>query len=253
MKIFFKMIFFVLSFTFMQSVASAQTDPVVEQVDLNAPAPESPIQIRIPHSDRTRENLLDSILDFILIHYFKHFKNTEISYEFFEVDRNYDLNFTNFVVKVKHPDVTGTIVISKVKVKFDEFLSFLKEKKIIVSRVLFYNVSADMTMGQGPEGKKDKRSLKVFAKKLTLKNVLMTAFGKENEKINGQDVHIGNVLIDQAELTLSDPKEKYVTTSAELTDVVLPEAVLDKFTFSTVKVGGKTYSDRKEFLQAIKQ
>ena len=123
MKIFFKITFFVLNFIFTQSVSAAQTDQIVKQVDLNAPAPESPIQIRIPHSDRTRENLLDSILDFILIHYFKHFKNTEISYEFFEIDRNYDLNFTNFTVKVTHPDVTGTIVISKVTVKFDEFLS----------------------------------------------------------------------------------------------------------------------------------
>ena len=117
MNVFFKIMFFVFVFVGTAEPSLAETSAV----DPNMPAPESPIKLRIPHSNRTRANLLDAVIDFALTQYFKLFKNATISYDFFEIDTNYDLNFTNFSIKLHQPSLNGTISAPKIKVNFKEF------------------------------------------------------------------------------------------------------------------------------------
>ena len=247
MNVFFKIILFVFIFVGAKDVQS-QT-PVT--VDPDTPAPPSPIQLRIPHSERTRDNIMDSLVDFALVRFFKIFKNTEITYDFFEIDRNYDLNFTNFTVKVQLPNVQGNVVFSKMKINFDEFFPFLKQKKFIFSKVELTGVSVNMTISEKKEEKKQNRQLNYSAQNMILKKVHVT-FEKDKQH-RSKDITLASVVVDDAFLTLTNPNEKYAVSHAEMDNIVLPHKVIKDFTFSKVEADGKVFTDRMGFLQAIKQ
>ena len=262
MNVFFKIMLFVFIFIIMSNgavyaeppvdaVSAEAADPVEKtpSVDPNTPAPPSPIQLRLPHSQRTKANVLDAVVDFLLTKYFKLFKNAEISYDFFEIDKEFDLNFTNFTVKITSPDIQGKVVIPKAKVNFDEFLTFIKGKKMIIPKVEFSDPFAELTLIE--KEKEKKRLLKYSAKKMLLKKIHVTFV--KNKQRQTQDITIGSVSTVKASLVISNPSEKYSVPSAEMKDVVLPNKRIFKFSFSSVDVDGKTYTDRAAFLQAIRQ
>lgn len=250
MNIFFKIMLFLFAFT--GAPASRAQTPAA---DPDAPAPESPIQLRIPHSQRTKDNILDSVLDFAFIQFFKLFKDVEISYNFFEVGINGDLNFTDFKVKVSRPSLQGVAAVSKINVDLKEFLSFIKGKQLVISKVELTGVSADMTLIEKKDEKEKKRSLKYLAKQMTLNNVVLDEFGnrREKKKNKAYDFSAKTVTAAGASLRLSNPAEKYAVSKAEIKDVVLSDKGADKISFSSAQVNAKTYTDRAAFLQAIRQ
>lgn len=56
---------FLFAFTGAAASSRAQTPAA----DPDAPAPEASIKLRIPHSQRTKENILDSVLDFAFVQF----------------------------------------------------------------------------------------------------------------------------------------------------------------------------------------
>lgn len=247
MNIFFKIMLFLFVFAGVAGTSRAQTPAG----DPNAPAPEASLKLRIPHSQRTKDNILDSVLDFAFVQYFKLFKNAKISYDFFEVDKNYDLNFTGFTIQITRPDLQGNIVFAKAKINLSEFLAFIKGKQLMVSQIELIGSSADMTLIEKKQGGEQKRSLKYSAEKMTMKNILMPIIkDTQNKK---QSMTVGTVSAEKASLNLSNPREKYAASSAEIKDFVLSEEGIDRISFSSTETGGKVYTDRAAFLRAIRQ
>lgn len=247
MNIFFKIMLFLFVFAGVAGTSRAQTPAG----DPNAPAPEASLKLRIPHSQRTKDNILDSVLDFAFIQYFKLFKNAKISYDFFEIDKNYDLNFTGFTIQITRPDLQGNIVFPKAKINLSEFLAFIKGKQLMVSQIELIGSSADMTLIEKKQGGEQKRSLKYSAEKMTMKNILMPIIkDTQNKK---QSMTVGTVSAEKASLNLSNPREKYAASSAEIKDFVLSEEGIDRISFSSAETGGKVYTDRAAFLRAIRQ
>lgn len=250
MNILFKIMFLLSMLFFAPAGVCAQT---AAAVDLNAPAPESPIQLRIPHSERTKDNVLDTVLDFLMTRFFKMIKNVQISYAFFEIDQNRDLNFTDVTAKIVRPDVQGIVSIPKVKVNLSEFFSFLKGKQIVFSEVNFADVSADVTLVTKEKEGEKKRKLKAAAKEMVLKKVFIASIQPAETRKEKQDITMGEALIEKASLSVSSPDQKYGVSRAQMKDIVLPDRALDDFTFSSVTVDGKVYTDRDTFLKAIKR
>lgn len=247
MNIFFKIMLFLFVFAGVAGTSRAQTPAG----DPNAPAPEASLKLRIPHSQRTKDNILDSVLDFAFVQYFKLFKNAKISYDFFEVDKNYDLNFTGFTIQITRPDLQGNIVFAKAKINLSEFLAFIKGKQLMVSQIELIGSSADMTLIEKKQGGEQKRSLKYSAEKMTMKNILMPIIkDTQNKK---QSMTVGTVSAEKASLNLSNPREKYAASFAEIKDFVLSEEGIDRISFSSAETGGKVYTDRAAFLRAIRQ
>lgn len=247
MNIFFKIMLFLFVFAGVAGTSRAQTPAG----DPNAPAPEASLKLRIPHSQRTKDNILDSVLDFAFVQYFKLFKNAKISYDFFEIDKNYDLNFTGFTIQITRPDLQGNIVFAKAKINLSEFLAFIKGKQLMVSQIELIGSSADMTLIEKKQGGEQKRSLKYSAEKMTMKNILMPIIkDTQNKK---QSMTVGTVSAEKASLGLSNPREKYAASSAEIKDFVLSEEGIDRISFSSAETGGKVYTDRAAFLRAIRQ
>ncbi len=247
MNIFFKIMLFLFVFAGVAGTSRAQTPAG----DPNAPAPEASLKLRIPHSQRTKDNILDSVLDFAFVQYFKLFKNAKISYDFFEIDKNYDLNFTGFTIQITRPDLQGNIVFAKAKINLSEFLAFIKGKQLMVSQIELIGSSADMTLIEKKQGGEQKRSLKYSAEKMTMKNILMPIIkDTQNKK---QSMTVGTVSAEKASLNLSNPREKYAASSAEIKDFVLSEEGIDRISFSSAETGGKVYTDRAAFLRAIRQ
>ena len=250
MNKFFKIFFFILIFISIPGIVRSET---AKEIDPATPAPESPVQLRIPHSQRTKDNVLDSVVDFILTRYFRLFedKHVDISYKFFEIDQNYDLNFTDFTVNISLPTLQGKAVVPKLKLNLDEFLAFIKGKKLMISKAELNDLSADMTLIETKDGSEKKRVLKSSAKKIIMTDILLSVLKDQQSKT--QDATFGSVKVDEASLSLSNPKEKYAVSDAEMKDIVLPNGLISKVSFSSVKVGEKIYTDQKTFLQAIKQ
>lgn len=258
MKLFFKIMFFVsasIGFTGASFAESLPIDPNAPKpetlaVDPNTPAPESPVKLRIPHSVRTKANVLDAVLDFALTQYFKLFKNATVSYDFFEIDANYDLNFTNFVVKLNMPSLTGTVSVPKIKVNFKEFFALIQGKGLTVPKVEITTPTADLTLIEKNGDQEKRRSLKVAAKNVGIKEVyLNVAKGKSHKILELKASEISAV---NASVVLSNPLEKYAVAQASIKDVLLPKKIAN-LTFSSLEADGKTYTDRAEFLRAIKQ
>lgn len=247
MNIFFKIMLFLFAFTGAAASSRAQTPAA----DPDAPAPEASIKLRIPHSQRTKENILDSVLDFAFVQFFKLFKNTKVSYDFFEIDTNYDLNFTGFTIQITRPDLQGSIVFAKVKVNLREFLASIKEKRLTVSQLELTGASADMTLTEKKEDGEQKRSLKYSAEKTIMKDILMPVVKDAQNKT--QDVTVGALRAEKVSLSLSNPREKYVVSSVGIKDLVLSGERLDTVSFSSAETGGKVYTDRAAFLQAVRQ
>ncbi len=246
MNVFFKIMFFVFVFVGTAEPSLAETSAV----DPNMPAPESPIKLRIPHSNRTKANLLDAVIDFALTQYFKLFKNATISYDFFEIDTNYDLNFTNFSIKLHQPSLNGTISAPKIKVNFKEFLAFIKGDGLVLPRIEITKPSVDLTLVEKNGETEKKRSLKSAADKIMLEKIYPTVSKRQHYRI--VELKVESMSGVKISVTLSNPKEKYAVSQVVMKDVLLPEKIKN-LTFSSIEADGKTYTDRAAFLQAIRQ
>lgn len=246
-----------------------------QTADPKAPAPAASSTIRIPHSERTKDNILDALIDFTLTKAFARLQDLKISYEFFEIDRTGALNFTNVSALVDKAPVKGQITVKKVKVNFTEFMSFLKEQKLIMKEVFFETVKADMTISEetvrieetavitpqqttagieAQAGTKSRR-LKFSAGNMKLENVNPVAIARGTEQENSQEkvFEIGGISAENASLTLTNPKADYSAARASVKDLRIPRGSLTKMTVSSAEADGKTYPDINALLQALKK
>ena len=243
----------------------------VQAVDPNAPAPEAQVKIRIPHSERTKGNVLDATLDFLFSRSLKKIEDMDITYDFFEVGSEYDLIFKNFKIDLKRSDAKGLIKMQKLVINFTEFMEFLKSKKIASSKIIAEKVLIDLklikqvdiqeTNQAQKEGNKQtaattktketSRQLKFSADELLLKNVFFIFL--KNEVRDGKENDIETVIGKGIRASLSNPKEKYAVSEVELNGVVLPNSVVKRVRIASAKVKGKEYKDIDSFLKAIRQ
>ena len=209
-----------------------------ETADANAPAPESPVKIRLLHSERTKDNIADSVADFMLTQFFKQFAGLDISYRFLEIDASRDLVLSGFKIVVDRLNVRGTFAAEKVKVDFSEVRKLIMEQKLILTRVGLTGV---------------KRSLRFDAGEIVLDGVLAGAVVNDpNNKIPAV-LTIDAAFARKAALTLTNPDEKFAAQSAELTKVALPDAALNAVRFERAVVDGREYDGRDAFLKAARR
>ena len=209
-----------------------------ETADANAPAPESPVKIRLLHSERTKDNIADSVADFMLTQFFKQFAGLDISYRFLEIDASRDLVLSGFKIVVDRLNVRGTFAAEKVKVDFSEVRKLIMEQKLILTRVGLTGV---------------KWSLRFDAGEIVLDGVLAGAVVNDpNNKIPAV-LTIDAAFARKAALTLTNPDEKFAAQSAELTKVALPDAALNAVRFERAVVDGREYDGRDAFLKAARR
>lgn len=248
--------------------AQTKTDP-------KAPAPAAQSTIRIPHSERTKDNILDALIDLALTKAFARLQDLKITYGFFEIDRTGVLNFTDVAVDVDRAPVKGKITVKKIRVNFTEFMSFLKEQKVTIKDARFETIRADMTLCEEtvqveeaaavtPEqtavaiaaqaGTKS-RKLKFSAEKMQLENInpVAVARGKEQQEAQEKAFEIGGISAEKASLTLSDPAENYRAAKASVRDLRIPRGNLMKMTVSSAEADGREYPDINALLQALKK
>lgn len=211
------------------------------------PAPDSPVQIRLPHSARTKENVLDSVLDFTLTQFFKLFKKADVSYDFMEVEQGGRLVFTNFTVVLKANSVQGTVAAQKMDVGFREFLTFVQKNKLMLSQTVLTGVTLDVIV---KKGETDSRSIKGSAARVELEKTETAILVKDPNDKEPFKITFASAAVQNARLTATNPAEKYAAESARLEQVAL---VGGKVSFAAASTGGKSFADMASFLQAVRQ
>ncbi|MBO4644622.1 MAG: hypothetical protein J5716_08465 [Alphaproteobacteria bacterium] len=252
----------IVLFVFLLSGGAYAQETPAAQADPATPAPETGVRIRIPHSERTKGNILDAALDFVFMRSFKQFKGLDITYDFFEVDSNYDLNFTNFKVEVKRSNAQGTISVQKIVINFSEFMTFLKSRKALTSKVLLEKLAVDLKLikkknKDGTEKEKTRR-LKISSKEVFIKDMLVYAPSEEDaepEKDTKEEkLRIKQATGKESKVSLSNPAEKYAASSFELNDIVVTfDDSSERVEVSSAKANGKSYENVSSFLKAIRR
>lgn len=252
-----KKFFIALSFFVIMtgSVVAQDENAVAQQentaVDLNAPAPASPLYLRIPHSERTKRNILDSTLDFFFSRFFKSLKDP-ISYEFFEKKDN-NLIFSNLTMNFNRSGAKGILRVERAMFDFSEFINGIKENKLELSQTVLEKVSLNIRVN-GPKGKEgaenSARDVKALAESVELKNIRLIAWGERKN----EDINIERASGKKIEVVLTNPAERYAATSADMQEIVISaDDPVHKTTFARASADGKSYQDSKSFLQAIKK
>lgn len=218
-------------------------------------APESSVQISIPHSERTKGNILDAALDFLFIRFFNQFEGIKISYDFFEIDAQRDLIFKNFKVNVSRADVKGDVSFSKVLFDFSEFLKMIKSSKMEISKIVLAGPKANLTLIRkktASSGKQSdiQRQLKISAEELIVHKFLLAIWDKDPEK-EGY-VLFGRAETKNAKVSLSNPSEKYFTKAASIKDITVSDG-LKKIGIASAEEDGKKYDNLQAFLKAVRQ
>ena len=264
MRFFLHVLFFALflydgaCFAEEQTPLPASATSESDVADPNAPAPAPSLQIRVPHSERTKGNLLDSALDFLFVSFFKSVKSAEISYDFFEIDRHFDLVFTNMKAVFSRPDIKGTVVCSKIVVSFSEFMNVVKTKKLILSKAEIDGVSVDLDLPETSPGKKkpQNRKLDVSIKKAVLENVLIGSIKEKKvaeKERNAKEIAVKKVTAENFDMTLSNPTEKYKASNIVINDVFMVGNKVDTTNFGSMQVNGREYPERDAMIKALKQ
>lgn len=220
--------------------ARAQTSP-------DDIAPDSPVQLRLPHSSRTKENVLDSVLDFTLTRFFKLFKKADISYDFMEVEQDGRLVFTNFTVVLKADSARGTVAARKMDVGFREFLTFVQKNKLMLSKTVLTDVTLDVDV---KKGETERRLLKGTAARVELEKTETAMLVKASNDKQPFEITFASVFVQNARLTATNPAEKYAAESARMDQAAV---VGGKLSFAASSVGGKSFADAASFLNAVRQ
>lgn len=222
------------------AAARAQTSP-------DDPAPDSPVQMRLPHSSRTKENVLDSVLDFTLTQFFKLFKKADVSYDFMEVGQGGRLVFTNFTVVLKANSVRGTVAAQKMDVGFREFLTFVQKNKLMLSQTVLTGVTLDVAV---KKGEAESRSIKGTAARVELEKTETAIAVKDPNDKEPFKITFASAAVQNARLTATNPAETYAAESARLDRAAI---VGGKVSFAAASTGGKSFADMASFLQAVRQ
>lgn len=211
------------------------------------PAPDSPVQVRLPHSSRTKENVLDSVLDFTLTQFFKLFKKADVSYDFMEVEQGGRLVFTNFAVVLKANSVQGTVAAQKMDVGFREFLTFVQKNKLMLSQTVLTGVTLDVAVKKGGA---DSRLIKGTAARVELEKTETAIVVKDPNDKEPFKITFASASVQNARLTATNPAEKYAAENARLDQVAI---VGGKVSFAAASTGGQSFADTASFLQAVRQ
>lgn len=241
--------FFAFIALFLTVCAAARAETAV--ADPDAPAPESPVKIRLLHSERTKDNIADSVADFMLTQFVKRFKGLDISYRFLEIDANRDLVLSDFKIVVNRLNVQGTFTAAKLKVDFSEVGKWIREQKFVLTRVDLNDVKADMTLYA--KNGDAKRGARWRAREVVLNGVPAGAVVNDpNNKIPSV-LTIDSAALRDAALSLSNPDEKFTAGRAELTKISMPNAALNALQFERAVVDGREYAGRDAFFKAARQ
>ena len=246
-------IFIILLFFFvMTGSAAAQQGNVA--ADPNAPAPASPLHLRIPHSERTKSNFLDSALDFVFSRFFSSLKDP-ITYEFFKVE-NKKLIFSNLTMNLNRGGAKGTVFVGRATFNMTEFVNGMESNKLMFSEVTLEKMSLDLNVSQkkaetsSEQTANPVRKVKAFSEKVTLDKIRLLAWG-ENKT---QDISIETASGTKVSVDMSNPAEKYAANAITLQDVLISvDDPVHQTKFASASADGKSYQDNKAFLQGIKK
>ncbi len=112
------------------------------------PLPESSIKINLPHSNRTKDNLADSLLDYLLAKGFASVENAKIGYSFFELQTGGLLYFKDFSIQLTKSGVEGGLVFKSMTISVKELLRFFSTKTVTFGKVDIQGATADIAVGK---------------------------------------------------------------------------------------------------------
>ncbi len=153
----------------------------------DTPLPEADFKINLPQSGRTKDNIADIVLDFLLTKAFARLKDATVAYDFFEVGEQGMLNFSNFSLELAKPSAKGTIIFKKMSVGAKELLAFLETHTVMLGQVSVRDVVADLTVGA------KQKKIRFTAQSLTVEQLRLARFShdsqdKSNEELAAQKV-----------------------------------------------------------------
>lgn len=159
----------------------------------DTPLPESDFKITLPQSGRTKDNIADIVLDFLLTKAFARLKNAAVSYDFFELGEGGTLHFSNFALQLDKPSVSGKITFKKLSVGAKELLAFLETHAVMLGRIDVQDAAAELTVGEQP------KKVAFSARNLSVEQLRLARFShkpqdKSNEEIAAQKVSGANAL-----------------------------------------------------------
>lgn len=162
--------------------------PVRAQTD-DTPLPEAEYKISVPHSERTKANFADSLLDFLLTKAFSRLKDISVSYDFFELQPQGVLHFTGFSIQMNRASAQGNVSFSSFTVDAKELLSFLDTRAVALGKIEMRGVSADLRVGH------DKTAVRFDADSigLTQLRLLSLAEDSKNEAVTAESAVLSNV------------------------------------------------------------
>ncbi|MBR4127707.1 hypothetical protein IKP13_09885 [bacterium] len=246
--------FLCLLFLMLFSSNGVRSQTAAETVGADTiPAEPSPVKISVPHSERTKGNILDSALDFIFVRFFKSIKDVDVDYSFFEINAQRDLVFKNFSVKLKRSDIRGTVAAQKIVINFSDFMKALQASKIETSQVILDKLSGDLNFAgrkkevdENNPVQEKRRHLKFKAGQVIFKDVVWAFL----ENVSDSVTVVGSVSGENAAATLSGPEEKYAASSVEVKEIKVKDG--KEFIFSKATVNGEECNTRAAFLKALK-
>ena len=240
-----------------------EIEEVIEEVEEpkvpdNRPLP----QVTIPHSERTRSNVIDIVIDLALTSYFRRFTSFTFKYEFFEF--LYDgsrLMFTNPSLTLDLPRLKGTIKVNKLEISVSELIMVLKNKGINLHDVTFRDLDVDLAFFD--EAGKKVKTAKGTSEFLNFQTLV---FAEEQEKTPRRDdedadlekiirqvISAEKISLSNASASLTNPKETYKTkalTANNVRFVIYPEVLLD---FSEAFNNGLDFYTVEDLKKALKK
>ena len=208
----------------------------------DTPLPEADFKITLPQSGRTKDNIADIVLDFLLTKAFSRLKNATVSYDFFELGEQGMLHFSNFSLQLEKPSVSGKITFKKLTIGAKELLAFLETHAVMLGKVAVQDAVAGLTIG------KQQKKVVFTARELSVEQLRLARFShdskdKSNEEIAAQRVSGTKALY-------KTPSHCYRADSFSAENTVV--RVVEPFgvTFENARLNQKSVSSPDEAMRA---
>ena len=144
---------FLLSVLFFRSVpVQAQPQAGVSPADPDKPLPKAAVTLSLPGSPRTKKNLKDVALDFLLTRALNRLSNIKVTYGFLEIQEQTTVKLSDVSVALDTRNVQGTVLIKTLIVDPKELLTGLNKKRLQLNEIKIEGLKTDMLLlGSGKE------------------------------------------------------------------------------------------------------
>ncbi len=204
--------------------------------------------IEIPHSSRTKGNLSDIALDFLLTKLFAKQKNVKITYDFVESSfSDKTVAFRNLTIRPERPDVSGVIRLGLVKLDLNDLLGFLDTGVATVAGIDASDVKISLDVYESGQKRKSVLAAADAVKIDQLTEQLNTA-----DRIVTEDVLVLKTAeISNGKLYLPLTKERFAAQKLLFRGFSIRLSGEKGISFDSASVNGKTAATEAELKKLL--